>query len=78
MEQIIFEIKQQVPVDDEKYIYDKYIQNNSDISETILDILNCKENKQIKKKNNIFSELRMILDDKDRIYHQRKKTSDPR
>lgn len=72
MDKIISEIKQQVPINDDMYIHDKYMKNNESISETILDLLNFKKSKSIVRDDN-FSKMRAILDDKDKIYNRRKK-----
>lgn len=74
MDKIISEIKQQVPFNaDDMYIHNKYIQNNESIPETILDLLNLKKKSQTIVKNDNFTKIRKILDDKDKIYNQRKK-----
>jgi hypothetical protein len=73
--EIIDIIKSQTGVSDELQIERVFYECNSDIVKTIMKISNINDNTLLinKKENNVFDNIRTIVDEKEKIYQNRNK-----
>lgn len=72
--EIIDIIKSQTGVSDELQIERVFYECNSDIVKTIMKISNINDNTSVRKKeNNVFDNIRAIVDEKEKIYQNRNK-----
>lgn len=72
--EIIDIIKSQTGVSDELQIERVFYECNSDIVKTIMKISNINDNTSVRKKeNNVFDNIRAIVDEKEKLYQNRNK-----
>lgn len=69
--EILDTILQQVTCDDRDKITETYYKNSENVVDTILDLLNI-DKKKPSTKQDAFSEMRHILDCKDKVFNARK------
>jgi hypothetical protein len=66
-------IKKQTDVDDDLLIERCLYENSNDILKTIMQLSNLKEKEYYKAPDEVFDEIRKIVDEKEKIYHDRNK-----